>query len=163
MRFKNGDRPEIIIVVDKLLTGFDAPRNTVLYLAKSLKEHGLLQAIARVNRLYEGKEFGYIIDYYGVLGELNEALKSYSALSEFDREDLEMALTDISEEIAKLPQKHSELWDVFKEIRNRKDEEAYERLLSDAGYTRTLLRQALGIQPHDERRFFKQQVHQRYA
>jgi len=129
--FKNGDRPEIIIVVDKLLTGFDAPRNTVLYLAKSLKEHGLLQAIARVNRLYEGKEFGYIIDYYGVLGELNEALKTYSALSEFDREDLEMALTDISEEIAKLPQKHSELWDIFKEIRNRKDEEAYERLLSE--------------------------------
>lgn len=129
--FKNGDRPEIIIVVDKLLTGFDAPRNTVLYLAKSLKEHGLLQAIARVNRLYEGKEFGYVIDYYGVLGELNEALKTYSALSEFDREDVEMALTDISEEIAKLPQRHSELWDIFKEIRNRKDEEAYERLLSE--------------------------------
>jgi type I restriction enzyme R subunit len=129
--FKNGDRPEIIVVVDKLLTGFDAPRNTVLYLAKSLKEHGLLQAIARVNRLYEGKEFGYVIDYYGVLGELNEALKTYSALSEFDREDVEMALTDISEEVAKLPQRHSELWDIFKEIRNRKDEEAYERLLSE--------------------------------
>jgi type I restriction enzyme R subunit len=129
--FKNGDRLEIIIVVDKLLTGFDAPRNTVLYLAKSLKEHGLLQAIARVNRLYEGKEFGYVIDYYGVLGELNEALKTYSALSEFDREDVEMALTDISEEIAKLPQRYSELWDIFKEIRNRKDEEAYERLLSE--------------------------------
>src|SRR5262249_7410010 len=71
--FLKSDNPQIIIVVDKLLTGFDAPRNTVLYLDKSLKEHGLLQAIARVNRVYEGKEFGYVVDYYGVLGELNEA------------------------------------------------------------------------------------------
>ncbi|MCI0338041.1 MAG: HsdR family type I site-specific deoxyribonuclease [Acidobacteria bacterium] len=129
--FKHGDRPEIIIVVDKLLTGFDAPRNTVLYIARSLKEHSLLQAIARVNRLYEGKDFGYIIDYYGVLGELSEALDAYSSLSEFDNDDLIGALTDINEEIAKLPQRHSELWDVFKEIKNRKDEEAFEQLLAD--------------------------------
>jgi type I restriction enzyme R subunit len=129
--FKNGDKTEIIIVVDKLLTGFDAPRNTVLYLDKSLKEHGLLQAIARVNRLYKGKDFGYIIDYYGVLGELNEALNSYSALAEFEQDDVAMALTDIAEEIAKLPQRHSDLWEIFKEIKNRRDEEAYEQLLRD--------------------------------
>ena len=53
---------------DKLITGFDAPRNTVLYLCRKLREHTLLQAIARVNRLHEGKEFGYIIDYANVLG-----------------------------------------------------------------------------------------------
>jgi type I restriction enzyme R subunit len=50
--FKYSEQPEILIVVDKLLTGFDAPRNTVLYIAKSMKEHTLLQAIARVNRIY---------------------------------------------------------------------------------------------------------------
>jgi type I restriction enzyme, R subunit len=51
--FKGSGDPEILIVVSKLLTGFDAPRNTVLYVCKSLREHNLLQAIARVNRLYE--------------------------------------------------------------------------------------------------------------
>jgi type I restriction enzyme R subunit len=124
--FRHDDDPEIIIVVDKLLTGFDAPRNTVLYLARSMKEHGLLQAIARVNRLWEGKDFGYVIDYYGVLSELGEALELYGALPEFDQEDLEDALTDIRQEIEKLPQKHSELWDIFKSVKNRMDEEAYE-------------------------------------
>jgi type I restriction enzyme, R subunit len=66
-RFKKAEHPEIIIVVDMLLTGFDAPRNTVLYLTRPLKEHTLLQAIARVNRVHEGKDYGLIVDYYGVL------------------------------------------------------------------------------------------------
>ena len=133
--FKFGDEPEIIIVVDKLLTGFDAPRNTVLYLCRRLKEHTLLQAIARVNRLYEDKEFGYILDYRGVLEDLNNALNIYAALPEFAKEDLDAyaaTLTDINVEIAKLPQRHADLWDVFKGVGNKYDEEAYEVLLSDA-------------------------------
>ncbi|MFN8690762.1 MAG: UvrB domain 3-containing protein, partial [Cyclobacteriaceae bacterium] len=81
-RFKNAAQPEIIIVVDKLLTGFDEPKNTVLYLTRSLKGHTLLQAIARVNRVCHDKEFGYIIDFYGVLGELDRALELYSSLQE---------------------------------------------------------------------------------
>jgi type I restriction enzyme, R subunit len=129
--FKNDDHPEIIIVVDKLLTGFDAPRNTVLYIARSLKEHTLLQAIARVNRVYEGKDYGYILDYYGVLGELNSALSTYSSLSEFDEEDLSGTLTNVMEEIKKLSQYHSQLWDLFKEIKNKYDFEPYEQLLAD--------------------------------
>ncbi len=129
--FKHADEPEIIIVVDKLLTGFDAPRNTVLYLTRKLKDHTLLQAIARVNRLCEGKEFGYIIDYRGVLKELDSALDLYSSLAEFEKEDLAGTLTDVSEEVRKLPEKHSQLWDVFNSVRNKKDEEAYERLLGD--------------------------------
>lgn len=129
--FKVKDEPEIIIVVDKLLTGFDAPRNTVLYLAKNLKEHSLLQAIARVNRLYEGKDFGFVIDYYGVLKELGEAMELYGSMTELEKEDLENALIDINTEVEKLPQKHSELWDIFKTIPNKRDEEAYERLLAD--------------------------------
>src|SRR5204862_3782917 len=80
-RFKNQSDPEIIIVVDKLLTGFDEPKNTVLYLTRGLKSHTLLQAIARVNRVYPDKEFGYIIDYYGVLGDLDSALEMYSSFA----------------------------------------------------------------------------------
>lgn len=129
--FKYSEEPEIIIVVDKLLTGFDAPRNTVLYIAKSLKEHTLLQAIARVNRIHEGKDYGFIIDYYGILGELDKALTAYEALSGYDENDLTDVLTNISEEIKKLPQKYAELWDIFKEIKNRTDVEEYERYLFD--------------------------------
>ena len=125
-RFKNSDNPEIIIVVDKLLTGFDEPRNTVMYIDRSLTGHTLLQAVARVNRVCEGKEFGYIIDYYGVLENLNNALDIYSA---FDPDDLNNIFTDVSEEIGKLPQKHSELWDIFKNTPNKKDLEAYSQLL----------------------------------
>jgi type I restriction enzyme, R subunit len=135
--FKYGDSPEILIVVDKLLTGFDAPRNTVLYIAKSIREHNLLQAIARVNRLYENestganKDYGYIIDYEGLLGELDTALNTYDALAGFDAADLEGTLTDIREELKQLPQRNANLWDIFKSLPNTADEEAYELLLGD--------------------------------
>jgi type I restriction enzyme R subunit len=129
--FKQGDDPEIIIVVDKLLTGFDAPRNTVLYLTRPLKDHALLQAIARVNRLSEGKEFGYILDYRGVLENLGRALDLYGKLGSFDAHDLDGTLTDVAEEIRKLPQHHSNLWEIFNAVRNTRDAEQYERLLAD--------------------------------
>jgi type I restriction enzyme R subunit len=129
-RFKRSDEPEIIIVVDMLLTGFDAPRNTVLYLTRSLKEHTLLQAIARVNRVYEGKDFGLIIDYYGVLGNLDYALDLYSAFDgQFDPEDVRDVVIDIRKAMEQLPQRHAELWDVFKTVRNKHDQEAMERHL----------------------------------
>ncbi|HEX4374007.1 MAG TPA: HsdR family type I site-specific deoxyribonuclease, partial [Puia sp.] len=78
-RFKKSEKPEIIIVVDKLLTGFDEPKNTVLYLTRNLQGHTLLQAIARVNRVYPDKDYGYIIDYYGVIENLDDALQMYSS------------------------------------------------------------------------------------
>ena len=129
--FKYSDEPEILIVVDKLLTGFDAPRNSVLYLDKRLKEHNILQAIARVNRLFEGKDYGLIIDYRGIFGELNEAIDTYSALENegFDPEDIEGTLTDISEEIKLLAQRHTNVWEVFKDVANQKDLEAMQRHL----------------------------------
>lgn len=136
-RFKHGEEPEVLIVVDKLITGFDAPRNTVLYLTRKLTGHTLLQAIARVNRLYDDdggkqpKEFGYIIDYAGVLGELDKALTAYSALEGYDEADLTNALTSISEEVRKLPQRHADLLDIFKGLKNKYDEEACELLLAD--------------------------------
>ncbi len=131
-RFKEkDDEIELIIVVSKLLTGFDAPRNTVLYLAKPLVAHNLLQAIARVNRLFEGKEHGHIIDYVGILGKLDEALTEYSALEDFDEEDLTNTVTDVKEEIRKLPVRHSEVWDVFKGVYDKNDLEALERHIAN--------------------------------
>jgi len=130
-RFKNQKDPEIIIVVDKLLTGFDEPRNTVLYLTRNLRGHKLLQAIARVNRIYSDKEFGYIVDYYGVIENLDDAMQMYSSFEEFDDDDLIGTLTNINDEIRKLPQKHSELWDLFKTVANKRDAEAYQLLLKD--------------------------------
>ena len=130
-QFKHGSEPEILIVVDKLLTGFDAPRNAVLYLCRVLREHTLLQAIARVNRLHEGKEFGFIVDYASVLGELDKALTMYSAFEGFDESDLVGTLTSINSEIEKLPGRYSDLWDLFKTVKHSYDEEAYEVLLAD--------------------------------
>ncbi len=130
-KFKEEDNEvEIIIVVSKLLVGFDAPRNTVLYLAKPLREHGLLQAIARVNRVFEGKEFGYIIDYVGILGKLDEALTEYSALEGYDEDDLILTVTDVRDEIKKVPIKHAEAWKVFDDV-NQDDNEALERHLGE--------------------------------
>lgn len=130
-RFQHSPEPQIIIVVDKLLTGFDAPNNTILYITRSLKEHTLLQAIARVNRIAPGKDFGYIVDYYGVIEHLDEAMDLYGSFSDFDSSDIEGAMVDVSEEIAALPQHHSALLDVFKTLSNKQDEEAYEQHLAD--------------------------------
>jgi type I restriction enzyme R subunit len=130
--FGREDGVELLIVVDKLLTGFDEPRNTVLYIDKPLKEHNILQAIARVNRIYTGKEFGHIVDYRGILGELNEAMNTYDALGGFDAADVDLtgAVIDTHAEVRTLPQKHTDLWDVFKEVANKLDNEAMEQHLA---------------------------------
>jgi len=127
--FKKTEHPEILIVVDKLLTGFDAPRNTVLYLARKLKEHTLLQAIARVNRLCDGKDYGLILDYSGVIEELDEAIDFYSQLADYDRKDIEETVNYIAEQAARLPQLHSSVWELFAEIQGAKDPERYEEHL----------------------------------
>jgi len=160
-RFKNQKDPEIIIVVDKLLTGFDEPKNTVLYLTRNLRGHKLLQAIARVNRIYPDKDYGYIIDYYGVIENLDDALQIYSSFEDFDEADLAGTLTHISEEINKLPQKHAELWEIFKTITNKRDAEAYQQLLKDeavrvifydklAGFAKSLKLALSSIQFHNQ-------------
>ncbi len=76
-RFKEEDDPKIIVVCDKLLTGFDAPREQVMYLDSPLKEHTLLQAMGRVNRRYKGKSYGLVVDYWGLGGALQDALSMY--------------------------------------------------------------------------------------
>jgi type I restriction enzyme R subunit len=128
-RFKHQENPEIMIVVDKLLTGFDEPKVAVMYLDRNLKDHTLLQAVARVNRTCEGKDFGYIIDYYGVLRELDNALSIYSEYDEDDRQVFLDTLAPVSNKIAELPQRHSDLWELFKMIPNKRDLEAYAQSL----------------------------------
>lgn len=128
-RFQGHEAPEIMIVVDKLLTGFDEPKVTVMYLDRRLCGHTLLQAVARVNRTCEGKEYGYIIDYYGVLGELDDALGTYSDYDEDGKGVFRETLVPVDDKIAELPQRNAELWDMFKAIPNKRDLEAYAQSL----------------------------------
>lgn len=130
----NDDGVELIIVVDKLLTGFDAPRNTVLYLAKDLKDHNLLQAIARVNRLYENKNnptkqktSGYIVDYSENAKNLDTAMKLFG---NFDDEDVEGTLIDVNEKIEELEASYSAVHDFFNDVKEKDDDEAYLRFLA---------------------------------
>lgn len=129
----NEDGIEVIIVVDKLLTGFDAPRNTVLYLAKDLKDHNLLQAIARVNRLYENKKLpktaGYIIDYSENAKNINTAMKLFG---NYDENDVKGTLIDVAEKIQELEESYSLVHDIFKEIKGSSDDEEFLQLLGDA-------------------------------
>lgn len=131
-KFINGDI-DILIVVDKLLTGFDAPKASTLYLDKQIKEHNLLQAIARVNRLCDGKDYGYIVDYRGLLGELDKALTMYkeAGLEEFEELDINNTVYYIDTEIDKLFNFYEQLKDIFKDIKNKEDLEEYEVLLGD--------------------------------
>jgi len=126
------DGVEVIIVVDKLLTGFDAPRNTVLYLAKDLKDHNLLQAIARVNRLFENKKLpktaGYIIDYSENAKNIDSAMKLFGS---YEKDDVEGTLIDVKEKVYELEESYSALQDVFKEIKASTDDEVYIQFLQD--------------------------------
>ena len=129
--FVYGDEIDLLIVVDKLLTGFDAPRASTLYIDKQLKEHNLLQAIARVNRLYDGKDYGYIIDYRGLLGELDQALTSYASLNGFDPEDITGAVIDVRSEIIKAKTYYTHLDDLFSGVKFKDDLESYVAVLED--------------------------------
>lgn len=131
-KFINGDI-DILIVVDKLLTGFDAPKASTLYLDKQIKEHNLLQAIARVNRLCDGKDYGYIVDYRGLLGELDKALTMYqdAGLEEFKEEDIKSSVYYIDTEINNMFVAYEDLKGLFKDIKNKNDLEEYEELLED--------------------------------
>ena len=131
-KFINGDI-DILIVVDKLLTGFDAPKASTLYLDKQIKEHNLLQAIARVNRLCDGKDYGYIVDYRGLLGELDKALTMYqeAGLEEFNEEDIKSSVYYIDTEINNMFEAYEKLKEIFKDIKNKNDLEEYEVLLEN--------------------------------
>jgi len=129
---ENPEGVRILIVVDKLLTGFDAPRNTFLYLAKQLKDHNLLQAIARVNRLFDGDEGrevkvnGFVIDYSKNAKNLYDAMELFS---NYDPEDIERALLNSDEKIQELERVYQELHSIFNSVKNKQDTEEYVRVL----------------------------------
>jgi len=131
-KFLDGDI-DILIVCGKLLTGFDTPRTQVMYIDKELKEHGLLQAIARANRIYDGKDYGLIVDYRGLISKLDEAMEIYSGagLENFDNGEIKGAVVDVISCVGNIRETYSNLLDIFGDIRNSKDTTEFEDVLED--------------------------------
>lgn len=131
---KNPEGCELLIVVDKLLTGFDAPCDTVLYLAKQLKDHNLLQAIARVNRVYDGadgkqsKTAGLIVDYSKNAKNLKSALELFS---HYDPQDIDRALLDTDSQINLLNNIYNRLHTTFKDIKDKQNTNDYVEYLKN--------------------------------
>ncbi len=94
-----------------LLTGFDAPIAQVMYIDRSLKEHTLMQAIARVNRTYPGKDVGYVVDYHGLSDYLTEALEMFSS------EDVQGTYHTLKDEIPRLKAAHTRVANVFSALK----------------------------------------------
>ena len=133
-RFDKDDSLKLLIVVDKLLTGFDEPKNTVLYIDKPLKEHNLIQAIARVNRLHPLKKFGLLIDYRGILAELDTTIAKYQDLASrtqggYDINDIAGLYNPMSTEYKRLPRLYKQLWAIFDNVKNKNDIEQLRQVL----------------------------------
>lgn len=133
-RFDKDDSLKMLIVVDKLLTGFDEPKNAVLYIDKPLKEHNLIQAIARVNRLHPLKKFGLLIDYRGILSELDTTIQKYQNLASrtqggYDINDIAGLYSQMSTEYKRLPQLYKQLWTIFDGVKNKNDIEQLRQVL----------------------------------
>lgn len=133
-RFDKDDSLKMLIVVDKLLTGFDEPKNAVLYIDKPLKEHNLIQAIARVNRLHPLKKFGLLIDYRGILSELDTTIQKYQDLASrtqggYDINDIAGLYSQMSTEYKRLPQLYKQLWTIFDGVKNKNDIEQLRQVL----------------------------------
>jgi Type I site-specific restriction-modification system, R (restriction) subunit and related helicases len=106
--FKNPDKdPKMVIVVDMLLTGFDVPCLYTMYIDKPMKNHNLLQAIARVNRVYKDKPGGLIVDYIGIADDLKKSLAKYTL------ETIGQFLTDIKSVIAQLKEEYDIVSSMF--------------------------------------------------
>lgn len=133
-RFDKDDSLKMLIVVDKLLTGFDEPKNTVLYIDKTLKGHNLIQAIARVNRLHPKKKFGLLIDYKGFLPELDTTIEKYQDLAArtqggYDINDIAGLYNQMSTEYKRLPLLYKILWAIFRNVTNKGDIEQLRQVL----------------------------------
>ena len=124
-RFKDRNDPlSILVVCDMLLTGFDAPVEQVMYLDQPLKEHGLLQAIARVNRpLGDEKTYGLVVDYWGVSAKLQDALAIFSTT------DVQGALTPNVDELPRLQSRHAAAMKFFQPVADTNDLDACVRVL----------------------------------
>ncbi|WP_437587336.1 type I restriction endonuclease subunit R [Sorangium sp. So ce1000] len=118
-RFLAKDDPlKILVVCDMLLTGFDAPIEQVMYLDSPLKEHTLLQAIARVNRTADGKSYGLVVDYWGVSEALTEALEIFAP------SEVKGAMTPKSDELPRLQARHAAAVRFFVRVKDKDDLDA---------------------------------------
>jgi len=131
-----------LIVCDMLLTGFDAPIEQVMYIDKSVKNHNLLQTIARVNRIAKGKSRGYIIDYIGLANHLKQALSIYAG---DDQEGLEASLKDIAVEIPVLELRYRRLIQLFEEAGVKKFEYFVNQSLTDPKEEFSVLESAIDL------------------
>lgn len=111
--YKPGDPLSILVVCDMLLTGFDAPVEQVMYLDAPLKEHTLLQAIARVNRVFDKKTYGLIVDYWGVSEALTEALAIFASA------DVKGAMTPKGDELPRLQSRHQAVMRFFVRVKDK--------------------------------------------
>ncbi|GAA7052587.1 HsdR family type I site-specific deoxyribonuclease [Helicobacter pylori] len=122
-------RMKLLIVVDKLLTGFDAPSLTYLYIDKKMQDHGLFQAVCRVNRLDgEDKDFGCIIDYSDLFDSLQEAHSDYTngAFENYEREDIQGLISNKAQKIKKkLEETRDQLSSLCESVKEPKDETGY--------------------------------------
>lgn len=113
--FDDPDQPytgiAFLVVCDMLLTGFDAPIEQVMYIDKKIREHTLLQAIARTNRVKKGKKRGYVVDYVGLTDNLTEALTLYAAADE--QQELAQGLKSITSEVPVLEERYQRLLQLF--------------------------------------------------
>jgi type I restriction enzyme, R subunit len=111
------EKPEsgigIICVCDRLITGFDAPVEQVMYLDKGMREHDLFQAITRVNRTKKGKSFGLIVDYFGVTKHLAEALAIYTDKDKAKLKNFLNVFRDINKEIPVLEARYKRILNLF--------------------------------------------------
>jgi len=126
-RFLKKEEPlSILVVCDMLLTGFDAPVEQVMYLDAPLKEHTLLQAIARVNRTADGKTYGLVVDYWGVSEALQEALAIFAP------SDVQGAMRPKGDELPRLQTRHAAVLRTFVRVKDRDDLDACVAVLEPA-------------------------------
>lgn len=143
------DKPEkantgiaFLIVCDMLLTGFDAPIEQVMYIDKRVKDHNLLQTIARVNRVSKGKTRGYIVDYIGLTDHLRQALSIYAA---DDQKELADSLKNIADELPTLEQRYQRLVNLFTDNGVTDIEGFVQQTITDPKKTYAVLEEAIEL------------------
>ncbi|WP_432737405.1 type I restriction endonuclease subunit R [Maridesulfovibrio sp. FT414] len=148
------DRPEtgmaFLVVCDRLLTGFDAPIEQVMYIDKKIKEHNLLQTIARVNRIADGKSRGYIVDYIGLANHLQHALSIYGKDDDYD--DIQMSMLDINSEVPTLESRYRRLLFLFSSNGVDEIEDFVQQRIDDPELEYNIVEDAIGILENIKRR-----------
>ena len=133
---KEPGQMKLLIVVDKLLTGFDAPSATYLYIDKHMQDHGLFQAICRINRLdTEDKEYGYVIDYKDLFRSLEKSIKDYTgeAFADYDEADVAGLLKDrIEQGRERLDETREQIKALCEPVDPPRDQDAYRRFFCAA-------------------------------